>query len=319
MEIVIVSTAKTAARSTFEVRVHRPCTHVRADDPDFRAVAKYEKTVHDHRTGRKCARCGGLLHDSIINFGEALPAQPMRRARACAKKADLCLVLGSSLTVTPANEIPETVGERRGGKLVICNLQKTPIDHLSDLRIHSEADILMTRVMEKLNLIIPKFILHRRLLIKVASTGVEKYRLTALGVDVDGTPITFLKSVKLDYNRRIVRNEPFAIDFRGNPDPGTVFKLELEFMGHYGEPNLEIKYHLPGDPNTEKLYMLEYNPQTGVWNTSQQDSNGSGEGANGDIEKEEDSALLSTDVEGVPNNVKPTSAANVMPEIIDLT
>ena len=40
---------------------------------DFRAVTSYEKTVHDHRTGRKCALCGGVLLDSIINFGESLP------------------------------------------------------------------------------------------------------------------------------------------------------------------------------------------------------------------------------------------------------
>lgn len=86
------------------------------------------KTVRDHRTGRKCALCGGHLHDSIVNFGESLHAEPHKRAHAHAKKTDLCLVLESSLTVTPANEIPEIVGQRRDGKLVICNLQTTPFD-----------------------------------------------------------------------------------------------------------------------------------------------------------------------------------------------
>ncbi|KAI4091391.1 MAG: hypothetical protein LQ339_008143 [Xanthoria mediterranea] len=182
---------------------------------DFRAVATYEKTVRDHRTGRKCARCGGILHDSIINFGESLPAQPLKRAHDHAKKADLCLVLGSSLTVTPANEVPESVGQKRGAKLAICNLQNTPIDHLSDLRIHSKTDELMLRVMDKLNLAIPSFVLHRHLLIKTDITGKERNQLTVLGVDVDGTPVTFLKSVRLDYNRRVARSEPFVLDFRG--------------------------------------------------------------------------------------------------------
>lgn len=72
---------------------------------DFRAVATYEKTVRDHRTGRKCTRCGGVLHDSIVNFGESLPAEALQRAFDNATKADLCLVLGSSLTVSPANEV----------------------------------------------------------------------------------------------------------------------------------------------------------------------------------------------------------------------
>ncbi|KAL8882755.1 MAG: hypothetical protein Q9192_007527, partial [Flavoplaca navasiana] len=163
----------------------------------FRAVAAYEKTVHDHRTGRKCALCTGSLYDTIINFSESLPAQPVHRAHHHAEKADLCLVLGSSLTVTPANEIREIVGRARTGKLFICNLQNTPIDHLSDLRIHSRTDELMIRVMEKLNLPIPSFVLQRRLALKLESTGDERWRLTVCGVDVDGTPGTFLKSIKL--------------------------------------------------------------------------------------------------------------------------
>lgn len=40
--------------------------------------------------------------------------------------ADVCLAMGSSLTVTPAADIPKTVGEN--GKLIIVNLQKTPLD-----------------------------------------------------------------------------------------------------------------------------------------------------------------------------------------------
>ncbi|KAK9419000.1 putative NAD-dependent protein deacetylase SRT1 [Seiridium unicorne] len=45
---------------------------------NFRAVSKYEKSIHDYRTGRECARCKGSTTRYIeyycINFGEALPA-----------------------------------------------------------------------------------------------------------------------------------------------------------------------------------------------------------------------------------------------------
>lgn len=34
---------------------------------DFRT--REAKKVHDHATSRKCEKCGGVLHDSIINFG----------------------------------------------------------------------------------------------------------------------------------------------------------------------------------------------------------------------------------------------------------
>ncbi|KAI0460598.1 NAD-dependent deacetylase sirtuin-7 [Xylaria acuta] len=232
---------------------------------DFRAVSTYEKSIHDHRTGRKCALCGGALLDTIVNFGENLLEEPLRLAREHADKADLCLVLGSSLTVSPSNEIPETVGGKQGAKLAICNLQSTPIDRLSDIRVFAKTDDLMTRVMAKLGLRISSFILRRRLVIQVETGADGRPQLVVQGIDVDGTPATFLQSVRLDYNRRVVRSEPFVINFRSNLEPGTQLRLELEFMGHYGEPNLEVEYIYEAVGSAETHYLLEYNPSDGDW------------------------------------------------------
>ncbi|KAI1743857.1 NAD-dependent deacetylase sirtuin-7 [Xylaria scruposa] len=235
----------------------------------FRAVSTYEKSIHDHRTGRKCALCGGPLLDTIINFGENLSEEPLRLARKHADKADLCLVLGSSLTVSPSNEIPEVVGGKRGAKLAICNLQSTPIDRLADIRIFAKTDDLMTRVMAKLALPISPFILQRQLVIRVETGADERQQLVVQGIDVDGTPATFLQSARLDYNRRVMRSEPFVINFRNHPEPGTRLKLELEFMGHYGEPNLEVEYIYGAVGSPETHYLLEYNPVDGNWTATE--------------------------------------------------
>lgn len=73
--------------------------------------------VFDHATGRGCESCGGMLYDTIINFGENLPIKALEDGFNHGKEADLCLVLGSSLRVTPAAKMPlETA---RKGKLVI--------------------------------------------------------------------------------------------------------------------------------------------------------------------------------------------------------
>lgn len=232
-------------------------------------MASFEKDIHDHRTGRKCARCGGQLYDTIVNFGEPLPAEALELAFENAKKADLCLVLGSSLMVTPANEIPEVTGRRKGAKLVICNLQKTPLDKLSELRVYSRTDELMIRVMEKLDIPMPKFILKRRLIVRMDMEDGRR-QLKVAGVDEDGTPATFLRSVKLAFNRRKVLAEPFIFPFRGSLDEGTALTLELEFMGHYGEPNLEIIYEYQVGDDSENLYLLEYDPQTREWESTQQ-------------------------------------------------
>ncbi|KAL8711721.1 MAG: hypothetical protein Q9220_003892 [cf. Caloplaca sp. 1 TL-2023] len=283
---------------------------------DFRAVANYEKTVHDHRTGRKCARCDGDLYGTIINFTESLPAESVRRAHFHAKKADLCLVLGSSLTVTPANEIPEIVGERRNSKLAICNFQSTPIDHLTNLRIYTSADELMTRVMKKLDIPIPTFILHRRLVVKLETTADKRHQLTLLGVDVDDTPVTFLKSVKLENNRRVAHSEPFVITFRGSLESGTLLRLDLEFMGHYGEPNLQIVHECTGESDSETLYLLEYHPHKGDWETQKPERWDMGEGAHTDMETAEDSSLLLAGSNSVPAGIKPTSAVEIIPRTI---
>ncbi|KAH8651559.1 NAD-dependent deacetylase sirtuin-7 [Tricladium varicosporioides] len=237
---------------------------------DFRAVSTYEKSHHDHRTGRRCTRlnCSGPLLDTIINFGEQLPAAAFSSAFDHAKNSDLCLVLGSSLTVTPANEIPEVVGKKKGANLVICNLQSTPLDERAKLRVHAKCDDLMVRVMEKLGLEIPIFILRRRLVVE-SETKEGKHQLKVYGVDVDGTPVTFLRSVRLEGNRRGVNSEPATIKLPSPPEQGTEIKLELEFMGHYGEPNLEIIYEHDPERDTETLYLLEYNPKTGEWKTSE--------------------------------------------------
>ena len=276
---------------------------------DFRAVATYEKTVHDHRTGRKCNLCGGVLLDTIVNFGDCLPAEPLQNALNNAKKADLCLVLGSSLTIPPACTIPETVGKKKGSrgakgeKLVICNLQTTPLDPLSELRIYAKSDDLMIRVMEKLDLPIPQFILKRHLIVEM-ETKEERHQLTVRGVDVDGTtPATFLRSVKLEYNRRLARAEPFIINFRGALDSGTELKLELEFMGNYGEPNLEIVYKYD-ERDTQMKYLLEYDPQNGEWKTTKQDSL-SADGEMPDIGEDQISTIdLTEEEELIPDRAK---------------
>ena len=79
----------------------------------------------DHHTGRKCsvAGCDGDLMDTIINFGQSLPLHSVQRGFEESEQADLCICLGSSLTVTPAADMPKLVGKKKDANLVIVNLQ----------------------------------------------------------------------------------------------------------------------------------------------------------------------------------------------------
>ncbi|KAF1970392.1 NAD-dependent deacetylase sirtuin-7 [Bimuria novae-zelandiae CBS 107.79] len=239
---------------------------------DFRAVSTYSKSYSDHRTGRKCALCTGALHDTIINFGEPLPSAAFALATTHAKRADLCLVLGSSCRVTPANSVPETVGRRKNARLAICNLQATALDGVADggLRVHARTDELMAAVMRKLGIMIPGVVLRRRLLISMKSQDRGRHQVTVAGVDVDGTPVSFLKSVKVEGSRRGVRTEPFVLSVREELEVGGVIKLELEFMGHYGEPNLVVEHESEGEGGGEGMYVLEYDVWTRAWGVKRQ-------------------------------------------------
>lgn len=90
-----------------------------------------------------------FLVNSTIDFGQSLPVRPLELAAENSGKADLHLAMGSSLTVTPACNMPKRTA-KKGGNLVIVNLQKTPLDHLATLRIFQKCDVVMKEVMKRL-------------------------------------------------------------------------------------------------------------------------------------------------------------------------
>lgn len=208
-----------------------------------------------------------MLFDTIINFGESLPETALALAWENAQMADLCLVLGSSCTVTPAADIPELVGRNKSAKLAICNLQQTPLDDVSDLRVFSTADDLMVRVMEKLGISIPRFVLRRRVVLSIGTRADGSCGIVVQGVDAEGVPMTYLRSVRLEGSRRGSTSEPHAISLRDGLAVGCIVRLELEFMGHYREPNLQIHYEVRGLKEEQACYVLEFDPCGGEWMT----------------------------------------------------
>lgn len=82
-----------------------------------------------------CDDCSGILKPDTISFGQAMPEDKMARAFRHAQECDLCIVLGSSLVVYPAASIP-VQAHQSGAKLIIINLDETPLDPQADLVIH---------------------------------------------------------------------------------------------------------------------------------------------------------------------------------------
>jgi NAD-dependent deacetylase len=65
------------------------------------------------------------------------------------QKADLFVVLGSSLVVTPAADMP-VQALQSGAKLVIVNQGETPLDSQADLRFHEGIGDVVHRAVKRL-------------------------------------------------------------------------------------------------------------------------------------------------------------------------
>ncbi len=81
--------------------------------------------------------CGGLLRPNVVLIGEPLPRWVLLEAWGEAERCDLMMVVGSSLEIAPAAEIP-FVASRHGAKAIVVNYQPTPLDSQADVVIHED-------------------------------------------------------------------------------------------------------------------------------------------------------------------------------------
>src|SRR4029077_6661185 len=83
-------------------------------------------------TAPLCEDCGGYVKTATVSFGQAMPLDAMRRAEIETRAADLFIVAGSSLVVSPAAGFPE-LAKHNGATLVIINREPTGLDTIADL------------------------------------------------------------------------------------------------------------------------------------------------------------------------------------------
>lgn len=87
----------------------------------------------------RCRMCGSsLLKPTVVLFGEPMPALAIQDAFALAREADVMLVVGSSLVVHPAADIP-VAAISSGARLIVVNAEPTPLDRLAEVVIHGRS------------------------------------------------------------------------------------------------------------------------------------------------------------------------------------
>ena len=86
---------------------------------------------------------------SVVDFGQSLPERDLRLSFEHSRKSDLFVVVGSSLVVTPAADMP-LEALRSGAKLVIINKGETPFDASVSLRFNERIGEVLPRAVKRM-------------------------------------------------------------------------------------------------------------------------------------------------------------------------
>ena len=99
-----------------------------------------------------CEKCQSVLKPDVILFGEQLPFQQVQLAKEAARKCDLMIIIGSSLEVYPASDLP-VIAYRKNAKIIIINIQPTPLDKIADIIIRDDVAIILPEIIEQLEMV----------------------------------------------------------------------------------------------------------------------------------------------------------------------
>lgn len=93
-----------------------------------------------------CRHCGSaFLKPTVVLFGEAMPEAAVREAYELAERSDVVLVVGSSLVVYPAADVP-LAALRAGARMIVINAEPTPFDRLANVVIHGRSGEVLPQI-----------------------------------------------------------------------------------------------------------------------------------------------------------------------------
>lgn len=133
---------KAGSCNVLEVHGHLRTVHCQGCHrayPMEEALARLKKEPAPH-----CPGCGGRLRPAVVLFGDMMPPA-FAQAVSAVERSGLVLVVGSSLTVSPANSLAF-----RTPHLAIINREPTPADARADVVIRAGAGEALTELVQQL-------------------------------------------------------------------------------------------------------------------------------------------------------------------------
>jgi len=122
------------------------CLGCRASYTKERILHKLKK---EKNLPPSCDFCGAPLKPSVVLFGENLPNFEKYMSIDLAKKSDVMLIAGSSLSVAPVCDLPlYTLREK--GKLIIVNDEPTSLDERAEVVINDKIGVILPLIVEEI-------------------------------------------------------------------------------------------------------------------------------------------------------------------------
>lgn len=87
----------------------------------------------------QCKRCGGIIKPDVVLFEEPLDEIALEVSVESIERADLLIVIGSSLVVYPVAALPYYF---HGKNIVIINKDETPLDNRAKIVIHDDIKLI---------------------------------------------------------------------------------------------------------------------------------------------------------------------------------
>lgn len=101
----------------------------------------------------KCPKCGKVLKPDFIFFGEGIPREAYEGSIAATEDVDVCIVVGTSGLVMPADMIP-VMAKRNGAKIIEFNTQPSKFTEqgMTDIFVQGKSGEMMTALAEELGM-----------------------------------------------------------------------------------------------------------------------------------------------------------------------
>lgn len=126
------------------------CLKCRALEPIENAEARLANGEQDVP---RCLHCGGILKPDAVFFGEAIPSRALMISQVQSQKCDVLLVVGTSLQVFPAAQIPISVKMKYPAATVIeINMEASAMhEQVTDVLVIGSAGKILTDIMDRVD------------------------------------------------------------------------------------------------------------------------------------------------------------------------